>query len=338
MHEPQVEGSAVPDFIVHIIQASRQQNLDTALDLGVLLPDTKLGQCRDGCGPDNGVLQDDAVVDVANVLGGLGSLGAFQTKQVENAHGKLRKLAVLDKFAEMGERILLRVGHELDEVEHALHHRPLELVAAFVAKDAAEEGQHAGLLAGELEAERSDSFDDGDLEFVGNLRHEGGDLLHQAVHASLVARLEKGRDGKGGDGPVAVRDEELDVGIAHVDSVGLERGKVVEDAERGELGNGAGRRQEELKNVDGLGDLGVRNVSHIADSLGCFEIDHLALMPQPTVEQLHHGLPQRRILFGQLCRQANQQHDRGRALDRARSSELLHHLDQGHLIMQPHLI
>ncbi len=123
---------------------------------------------------------------------------------------------------EMGQCVLLGVGHELDQVEHALHDGALELVAALVAQDAAEELEHAGLLAGELEAERPDGLDDGDLELVGDLRHEAGDLLHQAVDAGLVAGLQERRDGEGGDGAVAVGDEKFDVGVADADGQWLE--------------------------------------------------------------------------------------------------------------------
>ena len=42
----------------------------------------------------------------------------------------------------------------------------------------------------------TDSLDDDDLELVGDLVHEGRDLLHQAVHRALRARLEQSRDGQ----------------------------------------------------------------------------------------------------------------------------------------------
>lgn len=107
MHETEVESSTISDFVVHIVQTPREQHVDAALDLGVLLSDAKLGEGRDGGGAHNGVLENDTVVDVANVLCRLGRLGTFETEQVQDADGQLGELAVLDEFAEVGQRILL---------------------------------------------------------------------------------------------------------------------------------------------------------------------------------------------------------------------------------------
>lgn len=79
MHEPEVESGTVPDFVIDIVQTPCQQNVDAPLDLGILLADTKLSQRRHGSGTHNGVLQDDSVVDVPNILGRLRGLGTFDT-------------------------------------------------------------------------------------------------------------------------------------------------------------------------------------------------------------------------------------------------------------------
>src|SRR3569833_912263 len=97
---------------------------------------------------------------------------------MQDADGQLGELAILDELAEVRQSVLLGVGNELDQVEHALDDGSLELVPSLIPEDAAEEGQHAGLLAGELQAERPDGLDDGDFELVRDLRHEARDLLY----------------------------------------------------------------------------------------------------------------------------------------------------------------
>jgi hypothetical protein len=245
-HKPQVESSAISNFVVHIVQAPGQQYLHTTLDFGILLPNAKLGQRVDRSSTDDRVLQHHAVVDVPDVLRRLRRLRTFETEEIQDSNGELGELAVLDELAQVREGVLLRVGHELDEVEHALHHGTLELVATLVAEDTTEELQHAGLLAGELETERADGLHDGDLELVRDLGHEAGDLLHQPVHTGLVAGLEEGGNSESGDGAVAVGDQELDIRVAHADGLRLEGGEVVQDAEGSELGDGSWRGEEQL--------------------------------------------------------------------------------------------
>lgn len=52
-----------------------------------------------------------------------------------------------------------------------------------------------------------------DLELVRDLRDEGGDLLHEAVHAALAARLQQRGDGQGRDAAVRVGDQVLQVQV-----------------------------------------------------------------------------------------------------------------------------
>lgn len=311
LHKPEVESSTVSNFVIDIVQTPGQQDIDAPLDLGVALAYAKLGESSDRSRTNDGILKDDSVVDVPDVLGGLGGLGPFHSEEMQDADREFGKFTVLNELAQVSERILLGVRHELDQIEHALHHGALELVAALVAQDAAQEGEHTSLLAGELEAQRADGFDNGNLELVRDLRHEAGNVLHKTIHAGFVAGLQESRDSKGRNGSVAVRDEELNIGVADIDGVRLKRGKVVEDAEGGELGDSARGGEEELKDVDRLRDLCVGDVSHVAYGLGGFEIDHLALMPQPAVQQLHHGFAQGRVIFGELCSQTDEENEGG---------------------------
>lgn len=85
LHQAQVQSGTVSDFVVNVVQAAREQDLDAALDFGVLLANAEFGQGRHGGSADDGVLQHDAIVDVPHVLGRLGRLGALEAKQVENA-------------------------------------------------------------------------------------------------------------------------------------------------------------------------------------------------------------------------------------------------------------
>ena len=60
------------------------------------------------------------------------------------------------------------------------------------------------VLLGELGAEGADGLHHHNLELVGDLGDEAGDLLHEPVHARLRASLQQGGDGQGGDGPVRI--------------------------------------------------------------------------------------------------------------------------------------
>lgn len=120
--------------------------MHTALDLGILLSNTELGQSGNGSGAYNRVLQHHTVVDVADVLCGLRSPGSFHTKQVKHTNGKLCELAVLDKLTQMSKSLLLGFRDELDQIEDALNDTALEVVATFVAQNAGKEGKHTRLF------------------------------------------------------------------------------------------------------------------------------------------------------------------------------------------------
>lgn len=246
LHQPQAQRRPIPHLIIRIIQTPPQQDTHTPLNLRIRLSNSKLAERRNRRSPHNRILQHDAVVDVADILGRLDGFGSFHAQQVQNADRELRKLAILDELAQMRERFLPRFRDELDQVEHGFHDGPLELVATFVAQDAGEEGKHARLFGREFEAEGANGLHDGDLEFVSDLAHEGGDGLEKSVDGAFVAGLEKGGDGEGGDGAVGVGDEGLNVRVALPDGVGFEGRELVEDPDGGELGHGTWGGEEEL--------------------------------------------------------------------------------------------
>lgn len=81
----------------------RKEDLNALLDAQIGDVDAELGERRNGSGANDGVLEDDAVVDVADVLARLRRLGTFDTEEVEDADGELGEFAVLDELAKLGE-------------------------------------------------------------------------------------------------------------------------------------------------------------------------------------------------------------------------------------------
>jgi len=101
-HQSQVERSTVSHLVIGVIKTTGEENMDARFNFGVLLANTKLGQGSYSSSAYDGVLQNDAVVDVTNILGGVGSLGAFGTKQVEDSDRKLGEFTVLNELAQVG--------------------------------------------------------------------------------------------------------------------------------------------------------------------------------------------------------------------------------------------
>ena len=64
---------------------------------------TNNSQQRRLTSPDCSVLQDDAVVDEADVLGGGGGAGPLSAQQVENLGGQDSVLAVLDELTQVSQ-------------------------------------------------------------------------------------------------------------------------------------------------------------------------------------------------------------------------------------------
>lgn len=116
-------SSTVTHFIIGIIQASRfnerdqyhllllphfvnlpsQKNTDALLDRLVVHIGTKFAKSVDSSGTNNGVFQNDSVVNVTNVLCRRSRLGTFNTEHMQNAYGKLGKFTIFDKLTEMRE-------------------------------------------------------------------------------------------------------------------------------------------------------------------------------------------------------------------------------------------
>ena len=213
MRQDRVEVSgAVAHLVVRVHLAALQQDEDVGQQVGA--GGAKVGQRRDGGGAHGRILQDDAVVDEANVFGGLLGARTLLAEQVQNAHGQARVLAVFDELAQVRQTGLFGVGIVLDDGDDRVGDRGLVLEAALVAQHRRQEAHQDAVLARELEAERANGLDHHHLELVRDLRDEGGDLLHQPVDRRLAARLQQRRDGQRGDRAVRVRDQVLQVHVA----------------------------------------------------------------------------------------------------------------------------
>eukprot|EP00160_Parvularia_atlantis_P016157 Unigene4981_Nuclearia_a/m.15262 Unigene4981_Nuclearia_a/g.15262 ORF Unigene4981_Nuclearia_a/g.15262 Unigene4981_Nuclearia_a/m.15262 type:complete len:497 (-) Unigene4981_Nuclearia_a:1004-2494(-) len=188
------ERGAVAHLVVVVVKAPVQQHHDLLAHR--LEVHGKLGERRHGGGADGRGLEDDAVVDVAHDARRVLRGRALTAEHVQDAHGQLRKLAVLDVLAQLHDRRLLRVRQLGDERHERVDNCALELEATLLAQVAGQEREDHVLLARELDAQRADGLDHDDLELVCDLGHEALDLLHQAVDRGLAARLEQGGDGQ----------------------------------------------------------------------------------------------------------------------------------------------
>eukprot|EP00962_Isochrysis_galbana_P003653 scaffold1041_cov124-Isochrysis_galbana.AAC.14 len=184
------EDGAVAHLVVVVVQAALQQDCDGRAEVGN--GDAKLGQRGDGRGAYGGVLQHDAVVDEPDIFGRLLRARALDAEKEEDLRRQQRKLTVLDELAQVRQAGLLGLGHARDDDEQGVHDGLLVLEAALLAQHVCEEGHEEAVLVRELEAHGPDGVHDDDLEVVGDLRHEGRDLLHKPLNARLGAAGEGG--------------------------------------------------------------------------------------------------------------------------------------------------
>lgn len=124
LQQLEVERRAIPHLVVDVVEAAgsfhisgqltregrpsrtrldapRKENLDAPLDRAVGDVDAELCEARHGRGAHNGVLENDAVVDVADVLARLRGLGTLDAEEVQDADRELGELAVFDELAEL---------------------------------------------------------------------------------------------------------------------------------------------------------------------------------------------------------------------------------------------
>lgn len=102
-HQTQIQRSTIAHLVIGVIETAGKENLYTRLDFGVFLANAKFGQSSDSGGTHNGVLQNDTVVDVADVLGRVVGLGALDTEQMQDPDRQLRELTVLNELTKMSQ-------------------------------------------------------------------------------------------------------------------------------------------------------------------------------------------------------------------------------------------
>lgn len=102
-HQPKVERSTVTHLIIGVVKTPSEKNGDTRLDLGILLSNAKLRESRHSSSTNDGILQNNAVVDVTNVLGRVRGLGTFHTEKMQDSDRQLGEFAVLNELTEMCE-------------------------------------------------------------------------------------------------------------------------------------------------------------------------------------------------------------------------------------------
>jgi hypothetical protein len=280
----EIERGAVAHLVVLVVQRAAEEHQHAGAQVGAALAVAR--ERRHGGRAHGGVLQDDAVVDEPDVAGGVLGLGALAPQEVQDLHRQEGELAVLDELGELRQAGLLGLGHVADQRQHRVHDGALVLEPPVLAQHARQEGQQRAVLGGELDAQRAHRLHHHHLELVGQLRHEAADLLEQPLHRRLVARLEQGGDGQGGDGAVGVGDERLHVDVAPRHRQRVRHGHRVEGAHRGEAQHGLGGAQEELEDGHRGGELAGGDVAHAADGARRLEDDQLRLVAQARLQEV----------------------------------------------------
>lgn len=80
------------------------------------------------------MLQDNPVVDEANVFGGVVGFGSFLPQQVEDTSGQHRELTVLDEFTEVRQACLFALRVLLNDADDAVHNGSLVFKATLRRK------------------------------------------------------------------------------------------------------------------------------------------------------------------------------------------------------------
>ena len=94
--------------------------------LGLLGPSFEWLTC-----PDSSILQDDSVVDEADVLIWGDGPGSLASKQVQDSRRENRVLTVLNEFTQVGEPRFLRLGVLLDDHDNRIHDGTLVVKATL---------------------------------------------------------------------------------------------------------------------------------------------------------------------------------------------------------------
>mmetsp|Transcript_28203 Transcript_28203/g.48326 ORF Transcript_28203/g.48326 Transcript_28203/m.48326 type:complete len:630 (+) Transcript_28203:255-2144(+) len=301
------DGRAVAHLVVLIGQRALQKSDDGGAQLRHAGGEG--AQSRHSGGTHRGVLQDHAVEHIADVARrglGVGSHGAEDVKSLDD---ELTELTIFDELAQMQQGSLLGLGDGPHQIHDAVHDGLLELIASLLAQESRHEADHDAVLLGVLEAQLADGLHHDNLEFVADLVHEGGDLLHQTVHTVLSAGLQQRGDGESRDGSVGVRDQQLHVIVALGRAQGMQHGHLAQRAHGSEAQGGLGRGQEQLQHRDRGVEIVALDAWQVAHSLGCLVDHHFALVAQAVLQELIgcFGVGGGHVLMEQLTRVADKQ-------------------------------
>mmetsp|Transcript_17527 Transcript_17527/g.59197 ORF Transcript_17527/g.59197 Transcript_17527/m.59197 type:complete len:218 (+) Transcript_17527:1638-2291(+) len=180
---------------------------------------------------------------------------------------------------------LLRLWNRRHQSHDGVDDGLLKVKAPFLAKKVGQKADQNPVLQRVLEAKLADGRHDDDLELVCNFVHKRRDLLHQAVHRGLAARLEERGDRKRRNRPVLVGDERLHVVVAFHHRRGPRRRHARQGAHRRQAQRRLGRRKEELQHRNRRPDVAIIKRQR-AERLGGF-VDHgLAAVPQRQLQEL----------------------------------------------------
>mmetsp|Transcript_23320 Transcript_23320/g.81280 ORF Transcript_23320/g.81280 Transcript_23320/m.81280 type:complete len:654 (-) Transcript_23320:970-2931(-) len=287
-----VESSPVAHLVVLIVQRTGEKRNDAGPQ--PLHTRSKLRQGRHRRRSYRCVLENHTVVDESNEAPGLRRCRTSIAEQVKDAGGQLRVLAVLDELAELEQPFRLGVGDLVDQFHHAVQDSFFEIVAALLPQGIGQVSEEQAVLRRVTKAQLVDGADNRDPELVGDLGHEGHDLLHVLLDTGLGPCLEQRRNRERGNRAVRVSDQALEVVVALGHQRRVRHRDFAERLDSGEAQRRLGRGQEQVQNRDGRRKVARHHLGQRADGACRLVHDHLAAFLQARLQELVRGTRIRR--------------------------------------------
>ena len=172
-------------------------------------------------------LQHRPVVNEADKSPGGGSARCLITENVQDFDRERGKFAVLNEFTEIAQALDL-IG--ASSVKNRVNNGALESLASSSLRQLWRNGEDP--VFGNFR--HSVRIDSTTTPIVADFAHEGGNLLHEPVHARLSC-LQQRRYGQRCDGSVGVGDERFHVIIAFHDAERMRRADLVQGPDGGNL-------------------------------------------------------------------------------------------------------
>mmetsp|Transcript_9710 Transcript_9710/g.21643 ORF Transcript_9710/g.21643 Transcript_9710/m.21643 type:complete len:292 (-) Transcript_9710:1309-2184(-) len=136
-----VEVDAISNLVVVVIGAELQQEKDILSQVGAF--HGNLGQGIHCSGPDQGVLQNESVVDETNVLGRMRCARHLLTQKSQDARAEVGILTVLNELAKVKQTHLSGCWHLGDDQDQGIHQVLFDLSGAIFTQVGRQEGhQH----------------------------------------------------------------------------------------------------------------------------------------------------------------------------------------------------